>query len=1069
MIEDLIQNEVDRIFPSAVLYDRILQTFWFGHDAVGKQIIDGYYLTNWKLLLGNTKEQIKTEAIINNDFRIFESLSIDEITQRFLEHVLQVCENRLKNLYPELPNIQEIPCVFGIPTIDDQKWLSRYRDTLRSTLKNLGFKNPIFYPEAFAIYQFHLSNGNIPDLEREQNVLLIDMGGGTTNSCVIITKKHGGLSRGGANSVPIGVKTVRVGGSTLDRLLLEHIETNIGKSPTYLEGQKLLLFVKALKEKLCNRIKNWTLNASSEIDISASEDFNGRAIAINNKVLLTIFRDKVWPIISAMIDGTIAEAEQTKETNQINFDALIIAGGGSKNQYLKELILDQYSDRLSNAKIVQSKNHDTAVSMGLIYEIRENKKLYDDRIKSASHRITPYLIDDIFLLVSHNNKHVSTKIHADDKTKQLVRSARTLIIQAPQLLMPLYASELSWDIMFKQKPRNIFYDVIRKYGITSERLNYSSRVIRLNFRDVLRVDKKLKFKIAFDEEGIGKCAFIIDKVMADSTTRTFKHNVGNIDLHALSHIDNDSNLFIGIDFGTSKTSISLCSIALDESPAIIPIERYYINEEANKRAQEIDAKCKKLKFGINAVRDYCLRKDIIIDYIYESNRIEGSQLNRGETEYVISETESTTQNRAQRSQAAIDRDGNIIKDIRLVKDYQSAVNLKEAYDMLLGCINEMKGTISEAFIRSLHGLLKKEMPQDMPGQYRNREVTISGASYQPPKHIDVPILMKNLVDYINDPTGDNNGITTSVKLHTHFVAIHPFLDGNGRIARLLVNYILMSSGMPMLLLEAQDRDRYYDALENANDRDLSDLTILFCDCIENSIKAIEHEEDSKKRESRKEENMKIEAQIEEITKVESEKAIDVESPIGALLKKLTEGDKIFVSEEERYRSWAKYFETLKQEFNMYTETIGKKLRATTLCDFVIRGFPVLDYDKYLTILKRQSFTKSWYLRLYININNIVDSTIFYFKYLESGRIEKAANGKLYPSCVSLGISQYSGGNYIRHDKIEGMRIKEIFYYDENAKIITSNKNGNYKIVTMSNDELIATVYEDLFRVVYKYI
>lgn len=118
-----------------------------------------------------------------------------------------------------------------------------------------------------------------------------------------------------------------------------------------------------------------------------------------------------------------------------------------------------------------------------------------------------------------------------------------------------------------------------------------------------------------------------------------------------------------------------------------------------------------------------------------------------------------------------------------------AGNLAKAIDTVF---NE-KGTLSEELILSLHRLIMKNIDDENSGRYRRIQVYISGEEIKPPKANEVPQLMEELMEWYTKARGDIHPTLLASEFHYRFVKIHPFVDGNGRTARLLSNMILMNS------------------------------------------------------------------------------------------------------------------------------------------------------------------------------------------------------------------------------------------------------------------------------------
>lgn len=117
---------------------------------------------------------------------------------------------------------------------------------------------------------------------------------------------------------------------------------------------------------------------------------------------------------------------------------------------------------------------------------------------------------------------------------------------------------------------------------------------------------------------------------------------------------------------------------------------------------------------------------------------------------------------------------------------------------------------SENKLKDLHEVLMKDI-LDVSGLYRNVDISIKGSNHTPPSHIKVYDRMGKYFDYIATP---NNDLLEYISYsHLQLAKIHPFLDGNGRCARLVLNYELMKNGLAPVYILPEERNKYYDCLE----------------------------------------------------------------------------------------------------------------------------------------------------------------------------------------------------------------------------------------------------------------
>ena len=147
--------------------------------------------------------------------------------------------------------------------------------------------------------------------------------------------------------------------------------------------------------------------------------------------------------------------------------------------------------------------------------------------------------------------------------------------------------------------------------------------------------------------------------------------------------------------------------------------------------------------------------------------------------------------------------------------------------LYLESLIEYDSDISEWNIKSLHQLVLKGIDDENAGKYRNGNVIISGAKHIPSEHIRVPELMEKLIINYNDWKEFHPIIRASL-LHGELVKIHPFVDGNGRTARLIMNMELMKNGYVPVIIKKEKRLKYYELLDVAhNSGDYTEFVKFF--------------------------------------------------------------------------------------------------------------------------------------------------------------------------------------------------------------------------------------------------
>ena len=183
-------------------------------------------------------------------------------------------------------------------------------------------------------------------------------------------------------------------------------------------------------------------------------------------------------------------------------------------------------------------------------------------------------------------------------------------------------------------------------------------------------------------------------------------------------------------------------------------------------------------------------ENFMVKFTYNTQKIEGSKLTIRATANLLEKGETPK------------------KPLRDIKEAEA--HKKIFYEML----NYPKDLNLQIVLQWNKTLLSETKP-DVAGKIRNHEVAISGSQFIPPLAIELEILLKEFFDWYNKNKGKLHPVSLSALVHLKFVTIHPFSDGNGRISRLMMNFILNRNGFPMLDISYKNRNGYYTALERA--------------------------------------------------------------------------------------------------------------------------------------------------------------------------------------------------------------------------------------------------------------
>lgn len=185
-----------------------------------------------------------------------------------------------------------------------------------------------------------------------------------------------------------------------------------------------------------------------------------------------------------------------------------------------------------------------------------------------------------------------------------------------------------------------------------------------------------------------------------------------------------------------------------------------------------------------------------IQYTYDSNRIEGNTLNLQETALVV--------------------DKGITISGKSVHEHLEAINHSEAVELIIDLVQN-KTDLNEYILKQLHGLILRGINKHNAGKYRSVNVMISGSLHKPPEPFMLNKLMEDYFVFYENHKKVMHPVELAAEMHERLVTIHPFIDGNGRTSRLIMNLILLQHGFPITNISGDKKNRYayYHTLEVA--------------------------------------------------------------------------------------------------------------------------------------------------------------------------------------------------------------------------------------------------------------
>jgi len=186
-----------------------------------------------------------------------------------------------------------------------------------------------------------------------------------------------------------------------------------------------------------------------------------------------------------------------------------------------------------------------------------------------------------------------------------------------------------------------------------------------------------------------------------------------------------------------------------------------------------------------------LREKLLVEWTYHSNAIEGNTLTLSETKVVLE---------------------GITIGGKTLREHLEVINHREAIGYIEEIIKKQE-LLSEWQIKSIHSIVLKGILPGSAGVYRQENVFISGAEHLPPDFVQVPAQMDELLEWYMGEAQTLHAVERAAILHSWFVKVHPFVDGNGRTARLLLNFDLMKNGYVPIVIKKEQRVEYYDSLD----------------------------------------------------------------------------------------------------------------------------------------------------------------------------------------------------------------------------------------------------------------
>ncbi len=235
-----------------------------------------------------------------------------------------------------------------------------------------------------------------------------------------------------------------------------------------------------------------------------------------------------------------------------------------------------------------------------------------------------------------------------------------------------------------------------------------------------------------------------------------------------------------------------------EKKAPKPYSAKWLPKKLVERTEDLHASIKIFRSFPSEV----LPEDFLVRFTYNTNAIEGNPLTLRQTALILSD--------------------NIVPQGARTDDVVEVMNGRDAWEF----VKSYTGALTEKFLQKVQYEVTKNTKCRLQGKYRDSEVSISGSEWKPPQAKEVSALMKGIIKEYRKLKRALHPVELATWLHNKLVQVHPFTDGNGRTARLVMNWILIRKKYPPVIISVQNKENYYEVIEEADKGDQKPFAVF---------------------------------------------------------------------------------------------------------------------------------------------------------------------------------------------------------------------------------------------------
>lgn len=266
------------------------------------------------------------------------------------------------------------------------------------------------------------------------------------------------------------------------------------------------------------------------------------------------------------------------------------------------------------------------------------------------------------------------------------------------------------------------------------------------------------------------------------------------------------------EIGDDEFALKALQLAEDEIKYNKTISKLKLSTSLEKLLQEIDVLKTKLD-SYKQFDSYKITQALELEYTFESNRIEGNTMTLRETDMVINE--------------------GLTVSGKTMREHLEAINHHEAIGFIKDLIQK-NNSLNERDLLSIHNLILRGIIPEDAGRYRKVQVMIQESTHMPPQPFMIAKEMEDYFIWYEINKNKLHPVILAAEMNERLVTIHPFIDGNGRTSRLIMNLILMQKGYLIANIKGDydNRMQYYQTLETAQTKNNKEDFLLFIAQIE---------------------------------------------------------------------------------------------------------------------------------------------------------------------------------------------------------------------------------------------